>query len=676
MQTTGLLKKSGNVTRKERDGDCVYETNFTQIVLEVPTEALTDEEVAFLARKQNCNVDIEIESTWKPVSKKKEASEQTTIDDAMRENERITKIRRALYRAIVDMAEPSEDVTDEALTLAVCFHFDTLEPFELDGCTYSVKTGGNLPQLWISTKDGENPQLISEGTDLIKEVRWILKNPEDQAEPWRPEIVTGPEYIDDETDDRYFFATVDPENPESELGFYQLLPDGTLCDYHDVPTMDLPLPLSREHAQIALDAWAQEMQWRAVPPNGYGNVYRNDEGETYLVLRDEQDEEGWPVFRAFFYKDGQDPVPCDREDWVGGHNPQDAQEELDDRFEGIDNVQVIGYAKWPDMPVEDVPEEEVTEETIHQANIDNRLYDQLMADEKYHDGWKELIANGATDQQILDLATLAINGVITDEAEVVTRARAILNIPYPSQVADIEEDQLADQRVAVHEQVLESEAAEEEIDPSTASFFERIAAGRYIVGIHTTSAGASLVMQKLDDSITACWPDDKHYDIGLESLNVNYRLASNVEIEAYHQARNDFQNQQGESSDNPAKGAFVVSETDESRRVMRCIGYVAESSLCVYADGAQQYSALGAPFRPATPEEVEWFIDNCKVSACVIPGDHLDRFDDSTSLPEHIEVKEIVLEKRFEGGGRVFHTDGQAITFKGIDESYKLECGL
>jgi hypothetical protein len=284
---------------------------------------------------------------------------QTTLDDAMRENERIAKIRRILYHAIEGMEEIEEldgDTSDAALSLAICTHFEGLTSFQLNESFYVVRTGesGNLPQLWIATEDGEVKKLIIEGSDLIKEVRWILENPADTSdEPWKPEIVNIPDYMNNKGI-RFFVGFVDPENPKSELGFYTQLTDGTYEIYQDELPLDLEYPLTREDAKMVLASWAKKRDWTAVPPEGYGTIYLSEAGNYYLVLRDEEDEEGWPVFRAHICEPGNaEPHYMDRDQFAGCNTPEEAQKELDEWVKDWEDIKPIGYAKFPSIPTDE-----------------------------------------------------------------------------------------------------------------------------------------------------------------------------------------------------------------------------------------------------------------------------------------------------------------------------------
>lgn len=389
MDSTGLLKKTGFITKKERDGDEVYESNHAQLTIEIPLDELIAADVEFLARNQNQVVEISLERTWRETRSRRGSDRQLTLEDEERERDRTTQIRRVLYFAIDGMEPLPEDADDTAIALHICQHFENRETFEVDDVEYAVTSGesGSCPQLFTCDDGDGIGKVIIEGADIIEHVKWILEHPE--KEPWSPTLITVHDYLDGEGN-RYFVAPENSDDPQSPYGFYMKNADGMILDYAEVPTLDLPVPLNSDDARTALRAWAIEKDWQVVPHEGYGRVYREspvgdeapEDKAIYCVLRDEEDEEGYPVFRAHVIEPGKAPVPCNREEWGGFDNPENAQAELDEW-----QLDFIGYAKLPEIPsTEDedfVPGEDGAEngaDTTEEARPDSAFRFRVYSD--------------------------------------------------------------------------------------------------------------------------------------------------------------------------------------------------------------------------------------------------------------------------------------------------------
>jgi hypothetical protein len=82
LNRIALLKGSKQLTKNEKDGDGdPIEVNYTEVHLLIPTEEMSDAEIAYLARNQNHNVLVELAPTWKAT--RDAESVQITMDKGL-----------------------------------------------------------------------------------------------------------------------------------------------------------------------------------------------------------------------------------------------------------------------------------------------------------------------------------------------------------------------------------------------------------------------------------------------------------------------------------------------------------------------------------------------------------------------------------------------------------------
>ncbi len=119
MEAVGYLKKSANITRKEREGDKTYEVNYVQVTIDIPVDSIDADDTFFLALKQNHAVSVSISDTW-GVRVPQKASAQMTINipgeneisDVPPDPEPDEPIRACQFDAETICTDPDQKCTD------------------------------------------------------------------------------------------------------------------------------------------------------------------------------------------------------------------------------------------------------------------------------------------------------------------------------------------------------------------------------------------------------------------------------------------------------------------------------------------------------------------------------------------------------------------------------------
>jgi hypothetical protein len=205
IETVGTLKSTKFSTRKEKDGDEVYETNIATLTTEIVLDNLNGDELRFLAIRQGQSVSIELGLTCESIKPEKPAQATFTAEFKAASEDVAKEVEARKAKGALQVFEHEEERFSDTVSVG------DMIGARSDGHQYEV-VEVNLAAGTVALKDTDPDAIDTTETLTLEEVDDQFYPAENPTNPEDPEWAAGETGLVDKDPDYVWLGTKGDES--------------------------------------------------------------------------------------------------------------------------------------------------------------------------------------------------------------------------------------------------------------------------------------------------------------------------------------------------------------------------------------------------------------------------------------------------------------------------------